>query len=223
MLILREIFNKENAELVGIMLGDGGIYSSNKGSYVAVFGNSENEKEYLLKFVFKLFEKNFYKKPSIYYYSLIKEIRVQITTKIAVEKAKRLGLSAGNKTHNNIGIPDWIFSDKEFIKACIRGLIDTDGCVYSKWSYPWIPQIEFYSSIPRLQKDFSKAMKLIGIRTSKWRKRKKASSVCGIYGKEEVFKYYKEIGFNNLKNLKRFKEISCLGSIDSSTGTMVSK
>jgi intein/homing endonuclease len=223
MLILREIFNKESAELVGIMLGDGGMRSSKKGYYVAAFGNSETEKEYMLKFVSKLFERIFYEKPSVHYNSFSKEIRLQLTNKLVLIKAKKLGLILGNKHKNNVGIPLWIFSNKEFIKACIRGLIDTDGCVYSKWSYPRIPQIEFYSSIPRLQKDFSKAIMLLGIRISKWRKRKKASSVCGIYGKEEVFKYYKEIGFNNLKNLKRFKEISCLGSIDSSTGTMVSK
>ena len=208
----KENFNEETAELVGIMLGDGGIRSAKRGSFLAVFGHSENDKEYLLNFVSNLLEKIFLVKPAVHYHCSLKEIRLQITRKNAIEKAKEFCLIPGDKVKNNVGIPKWIFGNKKFIKACIRGLIDTDGCVYAKWAYPKIPQIEFYSSIPRLQKDFSKAMKILNFKISKWRNRNKASSVCGIYGKKEVLKYYKEISFNNLRNIKRFNEIICPGS-----------
>ena len=210
MSILKENFNEKTAELVGIMLGDGGIYSAKKGSFLAVFGHSENDKEYLLNFVSNLLEKIFCIKSSIHYHRSLKEIRLQITRKNAIEKAKGFCLIPGDKVKNNVGIPEWIFSNKKFLRACIRGLIDTDGCVYAKWAYPWIPQIEFYSVIPRLQEDFSKAMKVLDFKVSKWRVRNGVISTCGIYGKNEAFKYFQEIGFNNPRNIKRFKDIICM-------------
>jgi len=208
------MFNEEIAELVGIMLGDGGIRLAKRGSFLAVFGHSENDKEYLLNFVSKLLEKIFCIKPSVHYHCSLKEIRLQITRKNVIEKAQKLGLIPGDKVRNNVGIPKWIFSNKEFLRACVRGLIDTDGCTYAKWAYPRIPQIEFYSVIPKLQEDFSKAMKILGFKVSKWRVRNGTVSTCGIYGKNEAFKYYQEIGFNNPKNIRRFnKIITCPGSM----------
>lgn len=189
-------------------MGDGSIYDSPKGSYVAVFGHSKDDKNYMLNCVSPLMRNVFYRTPSVYYHKSFKEIRLQLTRKLDVSKMKVLGLKAGNKLKNNIGIPSWIFSNKDFLKVCIRGLIDTDGCVYAKWAYKNIPQITFYSSIPRLQEDFTKAMKILGFKISKWSNRKGGSSpVCGIYGKNEVLKYFKEIGFNNPKNINRFYSI----------------
>ncbi|MBI4035707.1 LAGLIDADG family homing endonuclease [Candidatus Daviesbacteria bacterium] len=37
------------------------------------------------------------------------------------------GLSLGNKVCLQVGVPNWILSKEDYIKACIRGLIDTDG------------------------------------------------------------------------------------------------
>ncbi|MDD5417058.1 MAG: LAGLIDADG family homing endonuclease [Candidatus Aenigmarchaeota archaeon] len=198
--------------MIGIMLGDGSLYEKGKGAFVAIFGNSENEKEYMLGYVKPLMKRVLYREPSVYYHKTAKEIRLQLTRKIDISKMKALGLKSGNKLKNNIGIPNWIFSNKEFLRVCIKGLIDADGCVYAKWKYKNIPQIEFYSSIPKLQEDFTKAMHILGFKISKWRMRKDGSPVCGIYGKNEALKYFKEVGFNNLKNIKRFSNI-CPGSI----------
>lgn len=40
------------------------------------------------------------------------------------------GLSRGNKIKNGLNIPDWIFKNESFQKLCLRGLVDTDGCIY---------------------------------------------------------------------------------------------
>ena len=44
-----------------------------------------------------------------------------------------IGLKEGNKVKNNVKIPEWIFSNKIFLRSVLRGLFDTDGCVYRKY------------------------------------------------------------------------------------------
>lgn len=43
-----------------------------------------------------------------------------------------IGLCVGDKIRNQIDVPGWIFEDQEYIKGCIRGLIDTDGNIARK-------------------------------------------------------------------------------------------
>ena len=38
----------------------------------------------------------------------------------------------GNKIKQQIDIPQWIYSRISFQKACMRGLMDTDGCIFSE-------------------------------------------------------------------------------------------
>lgn len=209
---MENIYNEKSAEIVGIMLGDGSIYAKDGNYSVAVFGHSEDEKQYMLEYLYNLFEDFFKRCPSIFYHKTKKEIRLQITRKAAVEKMIKLGLKPGNKIKNNCGIPKWIFENEKFLISCIRGLVDTDGCVYKKSGYD-IPQIEFYNSIPKLRTDYKKAMNIVGIKTGKWRWRPDHSCpACGIYGKSEVFKYSRKISFNNEKHRNRFDKI-CSSSI----------
>lgn len=40
------------------------------------------------------------------------------------------GLPRGNKIAQGLSIPKWILSKPSYKKACMRGLMDTDGCLY---------------------------------------------------------------------------------------------
>ena len=40
------------------------------------------------------------------------------------------GFKPGNKIKNKLRIPSWIKNNRKFLKACLRGLYDTDGSVY---------------------------------------------------------------------------------------------
>ncbi len=71
--------------------------------------------------------------------------------------------------------------------------------MFKKSSNKTIPQIEFYSSIDRLKKDFSDAMRMVGFE-GKWRNNGKRASIYGIYGKDQVYKYIELVGFHNPKN-----------------------
>jgi len=46
-----------------------------------------------------------------------------------------IGLVLGNKVKQQIDIPEWIKSNNNFSLACVRGIIDTDGCFYTNSHY----------------------------------------------------------------------------------------
>ena len=48
-----------------------------------------------------------------------------------IEALERVGLRRGNKVRNQASIPGWILNNKKYARACLRGLVDTDGGVYT--------------------------------------------------------------------------------------------
>jgi hypothetical protein len=44
-----------------------------------------------------------------------------------VEYLVRKGLKVGNKVRLQVGVPEWVWLKPQYTKACLRGLIDTDG------------------------------------------------------------------------------------------------
>lgn len=106
-----------------------------------------------------------------------------------------LGLERGNKIKKGSGIPKWIFLKEEFVKHCVRGLIDTDGSLYFlKPHWPNLKQLSFKSSNPRLLRDVRKSLVWLGFSPSK------------IFGNRivmtrqaEIARYFKEVGTSNSK------------------------
>ena len=113
-----------------------------------------------------------------------------------------LGIKSGNKIKNKISIPKWIFENKDYLKACVRGLIDTDGCIYTlKPKYPHYYQLSFKNYNTRLLKDVRKAFIQLGYPISK------ISGGIQIYltQQEALRKFYKDVGFSNIKHQKRYR------------------
>jgi hypothetical protein len=54
-------------------------------------------------------------------------VDVRITSKLVVDFLKGMGIISNNKY-----IPSWIEKDLEYTKACIRGLVDTEGYISFK-------------------------------------------------------------------------------------------
>lgn len=44
----------------------------------------------------------------------------------------------GSKIAQSADVPDWILADSKFSKACLRGLIQTDGCIYIDRGYQMV-------------------------------------------------------------------------------------
>lgn len=117
----------ELAELTGIILGDGGL-SENQ---LTITLNYKDDKDYIL-FVIKLMEKLFGVSPAVYPKHKSSVDNIVISRRQLVKfLTQRIGLKKGNKIKNRIDIPQWIKNNKKFKIACVRGLIDTDGSVFT--------------------------------------------------------------------------------------------
>lgn len=113
------------AEWVGIILGDGCLTTGQ----VAISLNRIADKEYI-PFVASLGYKLFGEKPRVFiresqntavvYYSGIKLVNYLL----------ELGLETGNKVRQQIKVPCWILKKPQYKKACLRGLMDTDGGIF---------------------------------------------------------------------------------------------
>jgi len=199
------------AEFIGIMLGDGNLYLNKKKAVynIRISGHATQDKKYLVEHVNALTEHLFGIKFKYYKDKKKDTLYLTLGCKSLFIILKNYGLKEGNKVKNNVKIPDWIFENDEYIKACIRGLIDTDGAVCPitgrKYTYIW-----FKSAVPNLRKSFEKSMEILNYKIAKWcgNKTKKSNNIAYqtyIGNKLGIRKYYKEIGFNNPKHTERFK------------------
>lgn len=201
--------SRELAEILGIMLGDGSIYVlPEKGIYqVCVAGNKNDEKEYLLNYIRPLFEKVFKIRMNIKRTN--HALYVWKQSKNLVFTLNKYGLPSGNKKKNNINIPVWMFDKRVYLKKCIRGIFDTDGCLYPKNKTHNYPTIWFSSAIPNLRKSITNVCKILGYNLSKW---KAGRNDAYIGRKEEILRFARDIKFKNQKHCLRWKKFNKLPS-----------
>lgn len=112
---------------MGIILGDGSIGKSQ----ISITLHAEDDKEYS-KFVVNLIKKLF----DVYIGTCRKKACKAVSYNISRTElirfcTKKLGLKQGNKVKQNVDIPAWIKRNKRYAIACVRGLVDTDGCIFS--------------------------------------------------------------------------------------------
>jgi hypothetical protein len=76
-----------------------------------------------------------------------------------------LGLQTGTKKRNQVNTPKWIKEKSNMMHSCLRGLIDTDGTVYTQ-SVDNRTIIQFKNYSEPLVEDFSYMRRELGISTS---------------------------------------------------------
>ncbi|MEI6281072.1 MAG: LAGLIDADG family homing endonuclease [bacterium] len=198
-----KIPKKDNllAEFAGIMLGDGGVNQF----YVTVTLSS-TEKQYII-FVSKIINRLFNVVPIIYNHKDAKAVRIVINRKQMVDFCQEIGLVRGNKIKQQIDIPNWIKENQDFSKACIRGLIDTDGCFYNNSyivngkKYVYF-KIAFISASKPLISSVAEILGDLGIRVVI----NKHYRDIRIVESQYVLKYIQEIGTHNGKHLQKIKK-----------------
>jgi len=113
------------AEFAGIMLGDGCVCSPYQ---VSVAFNGQIDGQYaryiqqLVENLFGIFSKLQIGKNG--------SANIVISAVNLVKFLDKVGIRKGNKVKNQVDVPRWIFEKKEHQIGCLRGLFDTDGCVY---------------------------------------------------------------------------------------------
>ncbi len=173
--------NGDLAEFIGIMLGDGNIWRNR----IRIAFDKRNI--IYIEHVFNIFKR-------IFGINLKREINqktnqyyLYCNNLFAVEKLIDFGLLRGHKIKNNLGIPEWIKVNSYYSKRCVKGLIDTDGCIYYSKRDKQI-YIKFTNFNKRLLRDFKDITNKLDYRFAKANK----NNWC-LYRKSDVVRFIKEI------------------------------
>lgn len=114
------------AEFFGIMLGDGGI---NNPWQANITLNVVKDKEYA-SYISKLCDELFGITPAIRKRKEKQALVLSLASTTIVDFLVEQGLPRGDKLKNGLRIPQWILRNRKYRIACIRGLVDTDGCIF---------------------------------------------------------------------------------------------
>ncbi|MEK7185874.1 MAG: LAGLIDADG family homing endonuclease [Patescibacteria group bacterium] len=118
--------NANLAELLGIIFGDGAIGNPWQ---VVISLNSILDRKYA-SYVTQLFNGLFGITCAVRKRPNQNTLVVVCSSTTIVDYLIEKGATRGNKLKQNLDIPSWIKNDNNFLKFFIRGLVDTDGCIY---------------------------------------------------------------------------------------------
>lgn len=194
--------SEDMAELLGILFGDGHLSHYQ----MSVTTNSETDKEHIF-FVKKLIEKLLGAKVTIRKKLNQKALVAVVSSRDIVVYFKILGMPVGNKLKNGLQAPSWIFKSPSYRKGFIRGLFDTDGCLYldshkiknKKYHYVgWT--ITSYAGT--LRNDVVEILREFGLHPTS------TGSQKSVYLRKQadIIRYFKIIGSHNSKHLNRYKK-----------------
>ena len=201
-------YTPELAEIMGIILGDGGLYALRRNKFCTTVVFNKLERQYA-EYVKSLFEKHFYP----YKFYIFEAPHTFMLSNGSIYVGKYLleaGMRLGDKIRSGVTTPEWIFK-KNLLKYFIRGMFDTDGCVYRK--YDNFAQIEFkLGSDPLI---FSLRRALINLNFNpteiKWHFHSKGGARINwqfcLSRQSEVKRFFEEIQPKNKKHLIRFDKI----------------
>lgn len=200
--------NESLAEIVGAILGDGHIMFHKEGKKIGVYqinitGHKELDKDYHLNYLKNKFENLFKVSPKEVLVPKKLGRHLVIYSRELVNFFINMGLKSGSKIKNQTTIPSWVFQKESYLKACLRGLIDTDGCIHRMSQRDSnLIRINFTNHNKTLLEDTYKGFIILGYHPSKIIRNR----VFYISQQNEITKYLKEIGFSNNKHKDRLKQ-----------------
>ena len=193
-------FNTDLAEYIGIMLGDGGMTATQS----CITLNSEADASYIT-YVSQLAKNLFGENPKVYKHKNDKAIVLYYNGVSLVRYFISFGLKIGNKTKQQVDVPEWIKVSQEYRSACLRGLMDTDGGIFLH-TYTVNGKIYSYKkmsftnrSMPLLKFVFETLKELDF--TSKIIDKVENKKVW-LYNEQEVKQYLQIVGTHNARLLK---------------------
>jgi len=68
----------------------------------------------------------------------------------------------GSKFAQGVSVPKWIKENNEYKTSCLKGLIETDGCIYSDRTYN---MVNFSTIIPNLADDVYNMINSLGFKS----------------------------------------------------------
>ena len=186
------------AEFLGLVMGDGGI-----SHYQVIVTLHHIDDLAYSTFVVRLMKKLFGVRPHIYHRPDDSINDIVLSRRELVEFLHELGLPIGNKVKQQFDIPHWIKRSKPFAIACVRGLVDTDGSVFThsyvvngkRYRYK---KLSFTSRSRPLQVSVAKILADLGMSPHISGYDVRLDSIA------DVKKYFTIVGSHNPKHLKRY-------------------
>ena len=188
------------AEFAGIMIGDGGM---TKNQIIITVGRVDEDYSYYIE---KLLKRLFSVRVSRYYLKNSACISIVVSRRELVLFCNQvLGLKIGNKLKQNLDIPAWVKGTLNFEINCVRGLIDTDGCIFNEvhkiksktYSYK---RLNFTSYSPQLRQSVFNILNKLGLEP-----RMRNNKAVQVEKLNNIKQYFKIIGTSNKKHRQRFQ------------------
>lgn len=204
--------NTQICEVIGAFIGDGCFNCyKNKVYHIEFAGDSRKDLQYYQDIIIPAIKAVMPKvKPHIYKVRDRNSIRIVFYSKEFFYFLKEVfGFIPGKKTYT-VSIPNKIISANDlFIRSTIRGIFDTDGCVFfdkRKAYKSYYPRVTLHTKSgalhQQLQNYLSKEFSLY----SKFNQKKQVY-VIEVYGKEQFKKWMSLVGFSNRRHLERIASV----------------
>lgn len=195
------------AEFLGIMLGDGGVRSR----WQAAISFNGREDHAHAAWICQLIQELFSITP---FYSFGKQpgaADLVMSSVALVEFLVSCGVPNGHKIRNGVAIPAWIVENLSYRRACVRGLMDTDGSVYPhryrvNGVHYQYPKMCFASASPPLLQGVREILRGDG-----YHPRINRNGRC-VYleRQEDVDRYFAEIGTHNPRYQRRYERFKAI-------------
>ncbi|MEI7719379.1 MAG: LAGLIDADG family homing endonuclease, partial [archaeon] len=183
------------AEFIGIYLGDGTINTYT----LKISGDARYDLKYF-EYISNLGKKLFNLDSKI----VVEKNRPNVLLLIIRSKnlcfflKNKYSLHFGNKIKNNTKIPEVILKSRKLSLACLRGLVDTDGCISRRGRNGSQFCVQFFNS----NKVLLEQVKELGYKYGVFSYFTGGETGTNKWGNVE--KYFKEVGSSNLKHIVRF-------------------
>ncbi len=190
----------ELAELIGIILGDGGVRSRLQLTVTFNYQTDLKHAEYICGIIRNLFSID----------SSIKKRKnnngadIIVSSSNVIDFLLKQGIIIGNKVKNQVDVPAWVQARLEYRRACLRGLVDTDGGVYvhsyksAGKTYRYL-KLGFTNCSKPLLNFVFETLSLLKIKAYL------NGNHVVIPSKDGVKKYFGDVYSNNPKHINRFK------------------
>lgn len=191
----------EFAEFIGIYFGDGSISDSPPVITISLCYSEEREYAFFVK---KLIERLFKVKAGMVRSKTFDNIHVRIYRINLVRFFER-------NVKRGLGFPYWIKKNLSYLTSCLRGMVDSEGSIYRVERGKRRIRIEVKNSNSKLLEDTYAAFKTLGFHPRIYSTRRRVV----LARQEEIDRYFHEIGFHNLKHIKRYlslRGIYCLAA-----------
>jgi intein/homing endonuclease len=206
----RVALTKELAEFTGALLGDGCLskyFAKSEGiyRYETAFTGGKTDFPYYETFLKPTLMKHFGFKGRLF---LRKDgsTRFHIKSKKVYNFFLSLGVESGEKTVN-LKIPEKIFRSNRLSLACIRGVANTDGCVYLRGKNNRL-SFQLHMNAKALLAQTKKILERNGIFTTNIVKNGCNAYVLAIHRQNSVARFLKLVGFSNEHHINRLKSFN---------------